>query len=93
MPTHRWGHSCGLVQDPVNGPEVIVAGGRDLARDGVYWDTVDIYSIDTDSWREGIFIRKHLEKNVTECIYDLQPIPFHNPSTEPAKYRMATHFS
>ena len=46
MPTPRDGHSCGHVQDAINGPEVIVAGGHDLS-------TVDIYSIDTDSWREG----------------------------------------
>ena len=48
MPTSRNGHSCGLVQDPIYGPEVIVAGGNN----GVV-GTVDIYSIGTDSWREG----------------------------------------
>ena len=47
MPRGRAVHSCGLVTDPVHGPEVIVAGGY---RDP---DTVDIYSINTDSWREG----------------------------------------
>ena len=52
MPTLREGHSCGLVQDPLNGPEVIVAGGSYMPY------TVDIYSIDTDSWREGNTILK-----------------------------------
>ena len=46
MPRSRYGHSCGLVQDAINGPEVIVAGGDNR-------DTVDIYEINADSWREG----------------------------------------
>ena len=49
MPTSRYDHSCGLVNNPDSGPEIIVAGGYD----GVYLDTVDIYTVSTDSWREG----------------------------------------
>ena len=46
MPEPRFGHSCGLLQNPVNGPEVIVAGDNSLT-------SVDIYEINTDSWRGG----------------------------------------
>ena len=51
MPTERWGHSCGLVSDPERGPEVIVFGGYHYDE---YLDSVDIYSIGTNSWRAGI---------------------------------------
>ena len=47
MPRGRYGHSCGLVVDPENGPEVIVMGGRDFV------DSVDIYNVNYDAWREG----------------------------------------
>ena len=51
MPNSRTGgHSCGLVQDPLRGPEVIVVGGEYYE---MYLDDVDIYSVDTDTWREG----------------------------------------
>ena len=50
MPAERWGHSCGLVQDPERGQEVIVTGGYSYPD---YVDTVYIYNVDTDSWREG----------------------------------------
>ena len=46
MPKPRFGHSCGLVQNPANGPEVIVAGDNNL-------NSVDIYEINADSWRAG----------------------------------------
>ena len=55
MPTPRYGHACGLVTDALRGPEVVVAGGVDNLGD--YVDTVDIYSINTDSWREGNTIK------------------------------------
>ena len=42
---------CGLVTNPVQGPEVIVAGGYGNG-DG-YTDIVDIFSIDANSWRKG----------------------------------------
>ena len=49
MPRPREDHMCGLVMHPEHGPEIVVAGGYG----GGYLDTVDIYTINTDSWREG----------------------------------------
>ena len=43
MPTARKDHMCGVVQ----GPQVVVAGGFDTGT------SVDIYTVDTDSWRAG----------------------------------------
>ena len=51
MPRDRRDHSCGLIMDPENGPEIVVAGGQHL--DISPMDTVDIYTVNTDSWREG----------------------------------------
>ena len=49
LPRDRYRHSCGLVVNPVLGPEIIVMGGfTSPAR-----DNVDIYTVNTDSWREG----------------------------------------
>ena len=45
MPTKRYAHSCGLV----TGPEIVVAGGQYSGT----LDSVDIYNVDSDSWREG----------------------------------------
>ena len=53
MPRGRTGHSCGLVVDPVRGPEIIVMGGNYNG----FLDTVDIYTVNTDSWREGNMIQ------------------------------------
>ena len=50
MPTRREEHGCGLVLHPDNGPEIVVAGGQDT-------DTVDIYTVDTNSWRMGNIIK------------------------------------
>ena len=50
MPTTRYDHSCGLVTNPVIGPELVVAGGYSFIE---YSDTVDIYAVNTDSWRTG----------------------------------------
>ena len=50
MPESRYDHSCGLVTHPEFGPEIVVAGGYDGSD---YLDTVDIYNVNTDSWREG----------------------------------------
>ena len=56
MPFHIGGsygrrceHSCGLVMHPDNGPEIVVAGGYN----GRSLSIVDIYTVDTDSWRKG----------------------------------------
>ena len=51
MPTGRYYHSCGLITKLDQGPEIVVAGGFDVGYG--YTDTVDIYTIVTDSWREG----------------------------------------
>ena len=50
MPIPRDEPGCGLVLHPDNGPEIVVAGGEDF---GDPQDTVDIYTVDTDSWRMG----------------------------------------
>ena len=56
MPRKRTGHSCGLVIDPISGPEIIVMGGYHGASGG-YIDSVDIYTVNTDSWRQGNMIK------------------------------------
>ena len=50
MPTSRYDHSCGLVTDAERGPEVVVIGGYYA---NYYLDSVDIYEVNTDSWRPG----------------------------------------
>ena len=52
MPRSRYAHSCGLVHHPEFGPEIVAAGGYD-GSSGVYLDSVDIYTVNTDLWREG----------------------------------------
>ena len=54
MPRERRDHSCGLVEDPILGPEIVVMGGDSSSG---YLDTVDIYTVNTDSWREGNMIQ------------------------------------
>ena len=49
MPIPRENPSCGLIMHPDNGPEIVVAGGYNAGT----LDTVDIYTVDTDSWRTG----------------------------------------
>ena len=51
MPNPRIEHSCGLVLHPENGYEIVVAGG--FSSGSVSDDSVDIYTVDTDSWRSG----------------------------------------
>ena len=46
--------SCGLVIHPDRGPELVVAGGGAGGGAGEILDTVDIYTVNTDSWREGM---------------------------------------
>ena len=47
---------------PENGPEIVVAGGFDYdILDTV--DTVDIYTINTDSWREGNINQYHFSSS------------------------------
>ena len=52
MPTGRFSPSCGLVIHPDHGPELVVAGGSNSSPE--FLDTVDIYTVNTDSWREGM---------------------------------------
>ena len=52
MPNPRSEHSCGLVLHPENGYEIVVAGGM-LGAGSFPDDSVDIYTVDTDSWRSG----------------------------------------
>ena len=59
MLVDRHDHSCGLVNNPLQGPEIIVAGGEGSKGEGIvgggigFYSRVDIYSINTDLWREG----------------------------------------
>ena len=49
MPRSRYAHSCGLVINPERGPEIVIAGGNYYDN----MDTVDIYTVNTDTWRAG----------------------------------------
>ena len=51
MPTGREYHRCGLVTNPDQGAEIVATGGIDSS--SYYLDSVDIYTINTDSWRAG----------------------------------------
>ena len=53
MPTERYDHSCGLVIDRDRGPEVVAAGGNDRGGGGDELSSVDIYTVDANSWRPG----------------------------------------
>ena len=72
MLAERKESSCGLVVNPDRGPEVIVAGGndKDFSRDPQYYDDVFIYTVDTDSWREGK-AHKHSSKTMLITIVQL----------------------
>ena len=76
MPTSRYGHSCGLVTIAA-GPEVIVAGGlTDGVPGSTYSDSVEIYSVDADSWREGnkmkAFFLKIMQQSI--CLNCSKPL-------------------
>ena len=48
LPTGRHGHSCGVIPSQSgSGREVVVVGGTDTER------AVEIYSVDSNSWRKG----------------------------------------
>ena len=65
MPNSRTGgHSCGLVTDPVRGPEIVVAGGTYYE---AYLDDVDIYTVDTDIWREGTHNKDQIHHGLRSC--------------------------
>ena len=74
MPTSRYGHSCGLI----TGPAIVAAGGLDY---GSYLDSVEIYSVDTDSWREGnVNQNQKLGNQCMSHFFAFQPILYQNPS-------------
>ena len=80
MPTSRYDHSCGLVTHPELGHELVVAGGYSFR----YSDTVDIYTVNTDSWREGKVQTKSfgtIESYNLTC--ELQQIVCQNQSVRP----------
>ena len=73
MPTSRNGHSCGLI----TGPAIVAAGGYY----GSYLDSVEIYSVDTDSWREGnVNQNQKLGSQCMSNLFAFQPILYQNPS-------------
>ena len=45
VPRPHWNHMCGLIE----GPQIVVAGSLE----GEAGSAVDIYTVDTDSWRAG----------------------------------------
>ena len=47
MLTGRYGHSCGVVNN-----EIVVAGGRN-ARHGYFLNSVEIFSLEAGTWRQG----------------------------------------
>ena len=87
MPAERKESSCGLVVNLDRGPEVIVAGGndKDFSRDPQYYDDVFIYTVDTDSWREGK-AHKHSAKMMSiSTIQLVQQTPSLELSTLPRR--------
>ena len=76
MPTSRYDHSCGLVTHPELGHELVVAGGYSFR----YSDTVDIYTVNADSWREGRVQLNHLELESYNLTCELQQIVCQNQS-------------
>ena len=46
VPRPHWNHICGLIQ----GPQIVVAGSLE----GTAGSAVDIYTVETDSWRAGV---------------------------------------
>ena len=52
MPTARYTLMCGLIRSPAGKQEVVAAGGFYFQ----YYDTVEIYSIDSNLWRTGKFV-------------------------------------
>ena len=91
MPVRRHSHGCGLVNNPNQGPEIIVAGGYQYGayRTG-YSDTADIYTINTDTWRGGksnlnlenvlvlILCMLFSANNLPKAIYGAAAVPYQN---------------
>ena len=75
MPVERWGHFCGLVNTE-QGPEVVVSGGYSYPD---FVDSVHIYNVDTDTWREGNKIKVIWFQKLCTTFNDFQPTLFLNP--------------
>ena len=82
MPRKRKRHSCGLIIDPEIGPEIVAAGGYDSEESEVL-DTVDIYTVNTDSWRQGNINQYEENQMISMHANALQPIPFQQRSMKP----------
>ena len=79
MPRKRKRHSCGLIIDPEIGPEIVAAGGYDSE----LLDTVDIYTVNTDSWRQGNINQYEENQMISMHANALQPIPCRQQSMKP----------
>lgn len=79
MPRKRKRHSCGLIIDPEIGPEIVSAGGYDSK----LLDTVDIYTVNTDSWRQGNINQYEENQMISMHANALQPIPCRQQSMKP----------
>ena len=77
MPVRRHSHGCGLVNNPNQGLEVVVAGGYQYGayRTG-YSDTADIFTINTDTWRAGKMKSKPKKGTMAYCFCYFQQIIF-----------------
>jgi hypothetical protein len=55
MPTPRWAISCAVVKNIKTGAaEVVVTGGHNSIKGTVtYYDAVEIYNVETNSWRKA----------------------------------------
>ena len=52
IPTGRYRFGCGVVRDKSGQAEVVAFGGR-IYGGGLYLTTVEIYSVEEESWRTG----------------------------------------
>ena len=89
MPVERWGHFCGLVNSE-QGPEVVVSGGYSYPD---FVDSVHIYNVDTDTWREGNKIKAIWFQKLCTTFNDFQPTLFLNRLVTPQQCNMMTPFS
>jgi hypothetical protein len=49
MPIDAYGYKCGVIK----GNEIVVSGGRS---DDIFFDNVEIYSVEDGKWRSGIHL-------------------------------------
>ena len=89
MPVERWGHFCGLVSTE-QGPEVVVSGGYSYPD---FVDSVHIYNVDTDTWREGNKTKAIWFQSCSSCFDDFQPTLFPKQLAMPLQCNMMVPFS